>query len=230
MSAPPASELLRWSGAATAIGGLAIAAFVLSHPWDRFVGAEVARTGQWRVAHTLHFAGATLSLLGLVGLYLVQRERLGRLGVAGFVVAFAGTAMFVGTGMLTAFVWPMLADQAPAVIAEDGAMFDAPALLALGLTAAAVSVGYAALGIAMWRAGLLPRDGTATYAVGAILGMAPPQPLGAMPWAGLVLGGVLYGLGGTRLGLAVWRRGDAGRRSAGAPAAGAPGAATGRVP
>jgi hypothetical protein len=205
VAAPSTSELVRWSGLAAVVGGVAIALFVLSHPWDRFVGAEVARTGRWRLAHTLHFVGASFTLLGLIGIYVRQRERAGRLGLVGFVLAFAGTAMFVGTGMLTAFVWPMLADRAPAVIGEDGAMFDAPALIALALTAVAVTVGYVLFGIAALRAGVLPRDGTALLTVGAVLGMAPPQPLGAMPWAGLVLGGVLFGVGATRLGLALWR-------------------------
>jgi hypothetical protein len=204
VSSPRASELVRLSGVALAVGGVSIAAFVLSHPWDRFVGAEVARTDQWRVAHTLHFVGAMFSLLGLYGLYASQRERLGRLGLAGFVIAFCGTAMFVGTGMLTAFVWPMLAEKAPGVIARHGAMFDQPALLALSITAITVSIGYVLFAFATLRAGVLPRDGIVLLAVGAVLGMAPPHPLGPMPWAGLVLGGVLYGLGGVRLGLALW--------------------------
>ena len=206
VAAPSRSELVRWSGLAAVVGGVAIALFVLSHPWDRFVGAEVARTGRWRLAHTLHFAGASFALLGFVGIYVRQRERAGRLGLIGFVVAFAGTAMFVGTGMLTAFVWPMLADAAPAVIGEDGAMFDAPAVTAFALTGVTVTIGYLLFGLASLRAGVLPRDGTILLMVGAVLGMAPPRPLGAMPWAGLVLGGVVFGLGSVRLGLALWRQ------------------------
>jgi hypothetical protein len=210
VAAPSTSELVRWSGLAAIVGGVAIALFVLSHPWDRFVGAEVARTGRWRLAHTLHFAGASFALLGFVGIYARQRERAGRLGLIGFVVAFAGLAMFVGTGMLTAFVWPTLADHAPSVVEEDGAMFDAPAVVAFALTAITVTTGYLLFGLASLRAGVLPRDGTLLLTVGAVLGMAPPQPLGAMPWAGLVLGGVLFGLGSVRLGLALWREGPVG--------------------
>jgi hypothetical protein len=217
VAAPSRSELVRWSGLAAVVGGVAIALFVLSHPWDRFVGAEVARTDRWRFAHTLHFAGASFALLGFVGIYVRQRERVGRLGLIGFVVGFAGLAMFVGTGMLTAFVWPTLADHAPSVVEEDGAMFDAPAVVAFALTAITVTTGYLLFGLASLRAGVLPRDGTLLLTVGAVLGMAPPQPLGAMPWAGLVLGGVLFGLGSVRLGLALWRESPVGvdRRATG---------------
>jgi hypothetical protein len=196
---------VRWSGLAAVVGGLGIALFVLLHPWDRFVGAEVARSGQWRLAHTLHFVGAAFALLGLPGLYAHQRARLGPLGAAGFVVAGLGTAMFVGTGMLTAFVWPMVAHQAPAAVELGGAMFEPPALHALWLTGLVVIVGYLMFGAATLRAGVFPRAGTVALTAGAVLGMLPPRPLGALPWAGLVLGGVLFGGGLIWLGSVVWR-------------------------
>jgi hypothetical protein len=40
--------------------------------------------------------------------------------------------------------------------------------------------------------------------VGAILGMLPPHPVGALPWWALVLGGVLYGIGLVWLGMFLW--------------------------
>lgn len=200
-------DLVRWSGVASMLGGISLAGFVIEHPWNRFVGAGVARTVAWRIAHTLHFAGAALMLLGLIGLYIVQRRRLGSLGVVGFVGALAGTAMFVGTGMITAFVFPMVAVQAPEALEAEGAMFSPPALLAFSLTAVTLTLGYALFGFAMLRSNVLPRLATVLLVVGAILGMIPPQPLGAMPWAGLVLGGVLYGAGAVWLGYRLWRDG-----------------------
>jgi hypothetical protein len=200
-------DLIRWSGLASVLGGISLAGFVIEHPWDRFVGAEVARTSAWRIAHTLHFAGAALMLIGLVGLYVLQRPRLGALGLIGFVGAFAGTAMFVGTGMITAFVFPMVAVQAPEVLEAEGAMFSPPALFAFSLTAVTLTLGYALFGFVMVRINVLPRAATVLLVVGAIMGMIPPQPLGAMPWAGLVLGGVLYGAGAVWLGYRLWRDG-----------------------
>lgn len=128
----------------------------------------------------------------------------GQLGLIGFVLTFIGTAMFVGTGMLTAFVWPMIAVQAPDALGTDGAMFLPPAILALGPTAVVVTVGYIIFGLATLRAGVLPRWGTVLFVVGGVLGMGPPQPLGPLPWAGLVLGGVVFGIGGIWLGYALW--------------------------
>jgi hypothetical protein len=198
------TDFIRWGGLASIVGGIGLAAFVLIHPWDQFVGAAVARTGRWRLAHTLHFVGAAFALLGLSGLYLRQITQIGGLGTFGFILSFIGTAMFVGTGMITAFVWPMLAVHAPATVELHGAMFDAPALIALSLTAVMVIAGYALFGIASLKAGLLPRSGIVVMVVGAILGMLPPHPLGALPWAGLVLGGVMYGAGLIWLGWFLW--------------------------
>jgi hypothetical protein len=197
-------QLVRWSGLASVLGGISLAGFVIEHPWDRFVGAEVASTTEWRIAHTLHFVGAALMLIGLVGLYVRQRQSVGALGLVGFVGAFLGTAMFVGTGMITAFVFPMVAAQAPAALQPDGAMFSPPALTAFSLTAATVVLGYVLFGVAMFRANVLPRAATSLFVVGAVMGMVPPEPLGLMPWAGLVLGGVLYGVGAVWLGYRLW--------------------------
>ena len=198
------AQLIRWSGLAGILGSISIAVFVLVHPWNQFVGAEVARTAAWRIAHSLHFVGATLTLLFLIGVYARQIKYVGHLGFIGFVLAFIGTAMFVGTGMLTAFIWPMVAVHAPEALAADGAMFLPPASQALALTAIVVTVGYVVFGLATLRAGILPRWATAVWTLGAVLGMGPPQPLGWLPWVGLVLGGVLFGLGGAWLGYTLW--------------------------
>jgi len=187
-------SLIRLSGLACILGGCCLAAFVLVHPWDQLVGAAIARTQRWQIAHTLHFIGALFTLVGLIGIYVYQREQLGLTGLIGFVLSFAGNAMFLGTGMITAFIWPMLAVYAPATVEFGGPIFGTPrSALAFGLTAVAVVVGYLTLGVAMLRARVFPRPATVMLMVGAILGMLPPHPVGMMPWGGLVLGGVLYG-------------------------------------
>ncbi len=112
--------------------------------------------------------------------------------------------MFVGTGMITAFIWPMLAERAPGVVEISGAMFAPPALTALKLTAIFVPLGYILFGLATLCARILPRWGTVLLIVGAVLGMIPPEPLGPMPWFGLVLGAVLFGAGSIWLGYALW--------------------------
>ena len=41
---------------------------------------------------------------------------------------------------------------------------------------------------------MFPRAAVVTLMAGAVLGMLPPHPATAFPWAGLVLGGVLFGV------------------------------------
>jgi hypothetical protein len=135
------------------------------------------------------------ALFGLIGIYAHERDSVGRFCLLGFVVSFIGNAMFLGTGMITAFIWPMLAVYAPATVELGGALFGMPrSALAFGLTAVTVSVGYVLLGIATLRARVYPAPATVMLVIGAVLGMLPPHPVGLLPWAALVFGGVLYGL------------------------------------
>jgi hypothetical protein len=197
--------LVRLSGLACIVGGCCLAGFVLVHPWDQLLGAQIARTARWQIAHTLHFVGALFALLGLLGIFARQREQLGFLGLVGFVLSFVGNAMFLGTGMITAFIWPMLAFQAPATVEPGGPIFGWPhSVLAFALTAVTLSVGYALFGIAMMRAAVFPHWSILMLVIGAILGMLPPHPMGALPWAGLVFGGVLYGAALVWLGSILW--------------------------
>ena len=142
-----ATSFVRWSGMACMLAGLAMAAFVLIHPWDQLVGAEIARSARWRIAHTLHFVGALFAIPGLLGLFVFARERLGALGIVGMIVSLIGTAMFLGTGMITAFIWPMLAVHAPATVELGGPIFHAPvSAIAFLITAATMIVGHLLFG------------------------------------------------------------------------------------
>jgi len=198
-------RFIRWSGAALLLGGVAIALFVIVlYPVGGFFGAQRARDPLWVPAHTLHLIGALLTLFGVVGLYGRQIERTGPLGAVGFAIAFVGTALFVGTGMLTTFVWPVLAAFAPATLELDGALFVRPAGVLFGVTILTLIPGYLLLGLATFRAGVLPRGGALLLMVGVVFAIAPPPPVGPFPWIGLVVGGVLFGAGAAWLGYSLW--------------------------
>lgn len=197
-------KLIRWSGAAVALGGLAIAAYMLIHPWAERTGA-VATTPQWFASHAFHFVGALLLLVGLPGLYLRERERTGLAGLVGFLLAFLGTALFVGTGMSSTFLWPAIAFEAPTFVASGGAMFTHP--LALGPILAArvfLVLGFVWLGVVSFRAGVLPRWGSLLVVVGVVATNLPTEPVGPVPWMIAVLGGVILSLGFVAWGWALW--------------------------
>jgi hypothetical protein len=188
-------SLVRWSGACVALGGLSIAAYMLIHPWAERAG-PVATTPQWVVSHGFHFVGALFLLLGLTGLYLRQRERTGVSGLVGFLLAFVGTALFVGTGLSSAFLWPAIAFEAPTFVASGGGMFTHP--LALGPILAArifLVLGFVWLGVVSFRAGVLPRWGSILVILGVVATNLPTEPVGPVPWVVSVLGGVVFCLG-----------------------------------
>jgi len=196
--------LVRWSGACVALGGLSIAAYMLIHPWAERTGA-VATTTQWVVSHGFHFVGALLLLLGLTGLYLRQRERTGWAGLVGFLLAFVGTALFVGTGLSSAFLWPAIAFEAPTFVASGGGMFTHP--LALGPILAArvfLVLGFVWLGVVSFRAGVLPRWGSILVIVGVVATNLPTEPVGPVPWVVSVLGGIVLSLGLVGWGWFLW--------------------------
>jgi hypothetical protein len=197
------SSLIRWSGLALLIGGVLLAAHLISHPEGQVAGPHVAMTHGWAVSHSLHFYSAVFLLLGVVGLYARQGDRLGAAGAVGFVVALIGTGMYVGTGIITAYLWPVLAMHAPALTEATGPVFSPP-LLVIPATGVLFALGYIMLGIATVRAGVLPRWGGPLMSLGALLAMMPPRPIGPTPWIVLELGGVLFAAGAAWLGYAVW--------------------------
>lgn len=194
------------------LGGICIAVYMLLHPFGGVAGADVARTDAWLIAHTFHLVGAILTLFGLLGVYVYQVRESGRLGVIGFVLASIGTAMFVGTGLITAYLWTAIARHAPSFVAADGPMFTDP--LAIGVLSGTylfLVVGYVTFGIATLRSGLFPRWASLLVIVGIVLFNAPVQPVGPLPWATRVLGAQVLGAGFVGLGFTLW----SGRRAAG---------------
>ncbi len=197
-------KLIRASGVLLALGGLAVAGYMFLHPWAERVG-DVATTPRWITAHLLHLMGALLLMPGVMGVWARDRERTGVPGLVGFGLALLGTALFVGTGMTSAFLWPAVAAEAPTFVASGGAMFTHP--LALGPILAArvfLVIGFVWMAVVAFRADLLPRGGSVLVALGVVATNLPTEPVGPVPWAASVLGGALFCAGLVAWGGALW--------------------------
>jgi hypothetical protein len=154
------------------------------HPSDD-VGV---RSAAWVPVHLLYFAALAVVLLALVGILARQLQRAGRLGVAGFLVAFVGTAM-------------MLLEGREHLFSPDFGVGTPLGLWELISASLIFSVGYILLGIAIARAGVLPRGAGILLAVGGpIVAFSPP--IGILPV--LVVGHALFGLGLAWSGYALW--------------------------
>lgn len=183
------------------VAGCSVALWTLLHPWGTVAGPEVGASGRWAISHTFHFLGGFFGAIGLLGLARRQTGA-GALERIGFFVAFAGTVLFTGTGLITAFVWPVLATNAPALTELSGPFFSPPHPV-IGVTALAFSVGYIMLALALSIAGVISRTAAAALVVGALLLIPPPPPLSPVPWIFFPLGGLLFGIGLVAIGLSV---------------------------
>src|SRR3712207_1784281 len=84
----PAGALLRQTGLLAMAAGVSTFLSPILHPDDPASAA-------WVPVHLLSFATLIVVLLVLVGVFVRQFSRSGRLGLAGFLAAFVGTSMML---------------------------------------------------------------------------------------------------------------------------------------
>lgn len=184
------SDLIRWGGLAAMVGGLL---YILAELLDIYnfvlLGEEefsaVAATASFAIETWLFLLGTLLVLFGLFGLYARHSEAAGTLGLAGFLVAFLGTALVVGNFWDQAFIVPILVDTAPELL-------DAGPPLGIILSFGIFALGWLLFGVAALRARVYPRWAALLLIVGAVLSFLPlplsTAPFGvAVAWLGLIL-------------------------------------------
>ncbi|HEU4782022.1 MAG TPA: hypothetical protein VFS83_01650 [Ktedonobacterales bacterium] len=170
-----ASKLIRWSGLAAVVAGLIFASIQPIHPPD--VVASVT-TREWAIITTLKTAMCLLFLLGITGLYARQVNKVGWLGLVGFLVLSLSWAVQTAFVFAEAFIMPPLASTAPQFV--DGFLgisYGRASAVSLGalpvlyttLVGISYMLGGLLFGIAMLRAGILPRWAAGLLAVASAL-------------------------------------------------------------
>ncbi len=166
------SELIRWSGLLAIGAGASLALSPLVHP-------SSPQSAAWVPMHLLFFAALIATLLALVGILLYQLQQARRLGFVGFFTAFVGTAM-------------MLLEGREHLFSPDFGVGTPRGLLELIIASLVFSIGYILLGVAIVRAGVLPRGAGILLAVGGpIVAFSPPIGVLAVE----IVGHALFGLG-----------------------------------
>ncbi len=189
------SNLIRWGAIAAIFAGVVyIVGGVTSIPLLTEEGHSWYQESIFW--HLLEFAGSAALAVGLVGLYLYLRRspRFGRLGTVGFYLLI----VLVGYEAIL----PLIAITAGSGAAEGLDSFIGP-LQALGKI-----LGTLLFGIAILRAGSLPRTGAwllilAVLVYLTIIASFIVGPEGFANWSFPIAGG-LYGLGCIVLGYGLW--------------------------
>ena len=168
----PSSELTRWSGLAAILAGVLLSiGALLNIATETENLSESATTAPYAFTWLLYLLGGVLLLLGLVGLYARQSEAAGILGLMGFLVAFLGTALLVGSAWFQLFVAPFLAVEAPGALdAEPTGM------LAVGFVLSFVvfsTLGWILFGVATLRAQVYPRAAAILLIAGVLVNFLP---------------------------------------------------------
>ncbi len=179
-------NLIRWGGLAAILAGVLL---VVADLLNLAIGfdpdvpfSEVATTGIHAFQSVINLLAAVLLLLGLVGLYARQSEAAGPLGLAGFLVAFLGTALLTGFLWTALFIALSLAVVAPEVL-------DSGPPPGLFLTLITFGVGWLLFGIATLLARVYPRIAAILLMIGAVIVILP------FPFTGVVLGVAVAWLG-----------------------------------
>lgn len=199
------ANAIRWTGLAAMGAGIIFAAIQPIHPPD--VVASV-NTSAWAIITGLKTLMCLLLLLGIVGLYARQVNKAGWLGLAGFLLFSLSWALQTAFVFAESFIMPPLASLAPKFVdgflgisyghtgdVDFGAL---PIVYGLGV-GGGYMLGGLVFGIAMLRAGVLPRWPAgllaATAALTPLAGLAPHaiQRLAAIPM-GLALAWLGYTL------------------------------------
>ena len=190
------SNLVRWSGLATVMG--AVLLIVLDLAEFIIIGGQpesaVAANSALVIVRATYMLAITLMSLGLVGLYAIQTEQVGTLGLIAFLVSYFGIVTTAGAQWGAAFLGPWLAEVAPAILdTEPTGLFVAGFILSFLLFA----LGWLLFGLASLRARVLPQGSSILMMVGAVLFFA-------MLFLELPGSTVVFGVALAWMGYALW--------------------------
>ncbi len=195
-------KLIRWSGLVLMLGGVGVAVGYIIHPPADT--AQYVAYPLWNLSHWVGGIGFLLIPLGLVGLYARQSEKVGLLGLIGFVLTFLGGALSAGATIFISVVFRPIgvARGLDWMEPPNGALFTSFDLrLAAGGGVLALLLGLLLFGVATLRARVLPRWGTWLVILGV-----PIFVLDVALFGGPLLQGILHPITGLWLGLgfAAW--------------------------
>ena len=218
------STFTRAAGICAAAAGAIFVAVQIKHP--AFTVQAFTDSINWQLRSVAKLVMCGLAIVGLTGMYLHQRRRVGVLGLVGYVLFAAGYLVMSSIEATAAFVLPGLAHSRPGyvndVLVASAGQKPAGNIGLLQTVFTANGVLYIAggllFGIALFRARVLARWAAALLAVGTVATAALkflPESFDR-PFA------VPTGLALIGLGVSLWRTQRTSARVAAVPAVAEP--------
>lgn len=193
-------KLIRWAGLSAVVAGIIFTAIEPTHP--------SINTSTFVIITSFKTSISIFGLLGITGLYARQVEETGWLGLAGYLLLTTYYAVQMCISFIEPTILPLLTTVAPMFVESalqlSGGSGEPTNLGGLTTVYALASILYVLgslfLGIAMFRARILPRGAAALFAIsgplaGTMFTLLPYQlvqltsiPIGgAMVWLGYAL-------------------------------------------
>ena len=186
------SNLIRWAGLSVVVGGILFAVGTIIRPAN---GPESIATNLWVVTQYLFLGSLIFGVFGTFGLYARQVKEAGLLGLVGFLMLIVARLLFTGLTFFETFFIPVLATEAPQFI---GGLFAGEyEFPVVGVAGFGEMIGGLLFGIAIIRAGILPRWAAILFIIGIVPGRFGPEVV-------VRISSVVLGIGLAWLGYALW--------------------------
>jgi hypothetical protein len=188
MALSPFSRRVRLLGLTAAV--LIVLSQIMRLALSRLFGPDWATAPAYTLTYTVALLGMGSLLLAVTAIYTCESAALGQVGLIGYLTAFLGTLMVAGDWWFEAFVVPVIAAAAPAVLDLP---ISGSVLVGAIATVGLYTMGWTLFGLAVLRAGIVPRPAAVLLLVGGLAGplalSTPYQiPLAiAIGWIGATL-------------------------------------------
>jgi hypothetical protein len=182
------------------IAGILTIAFWFFHPNPDLSNLGARLLPGWSNSYATFILIIVLTLFALPVQYLSAWKEFKGLGFVSFILAFIGTALFVGAGFIDAYVTPVLAqsDATRFLLAMDSSLFKTliPTLMFGGI---AFAIGYVLFGVSVIRSKKFSLWIGILFILGApVLGLSP-----LMPAIARTLGSIVWGIANVWMGISL---------------------------